>query len=126
MSSRADALHDRRSRNLLDSAAAPQRLGNAPKAECAGRRRPLPCLSGCDPRVSEAAVMTSTMRTLVHSFANILDLPLVVRILDIHLLLDVGEHRLEVADPLVPGQQLAFGDADVLLERRVLLDELRA
>lgn len=50
-------------------------------------------------------------------------------LLELDVLLDqstvgVLQQLLEVHDPLVSSQELAFGDAGLLLERRVLIDEL--
>jgi hypothetical protein len=53
------------------------------------------------------------------------ELLLKLRFLHVDLLLRVGQNALERLDTLVPREQLALGNGHVLLERRVLLNQLQ-
>lgn len=61
---------------------------------------------------------------LVESFADGLQPRLKLGVLLVHLLVRVEQERFEVLDPLVPRNELAFGERNVPLQGRVLVDKL--
>jgi hypothetical protein len=61
---------------------------------------------------------------LVESFADGLQPRLELGVLLVHLLVRVEQERFEVLDPLVPRNELAFGERNVPLQGRVLVDKL--
>jgi len=63
-------------------------------------------------------------RTLCEPLSEGLDLSFVFLILLRQLLVRLRQQRFKMLDPLIPTEQSALGDADFLLERRVLLHQL--
>ena len=61
---------------------------------------------------------------LVESFPHGLQPRLELGVLLVHLVVRVEQERFEVLDPLVARNELAFGERNVALQGRVLVDKL--
>lgn len=103
-------------------AAALDGLCDPPKAE---RRRDVRTVLFWGESARSALLRRLTPR-LIKSIAHRLESTLELDVLRVELVLRFVQQSLEALDSLVPGNELALCDRNVLLKRRVLLDELQS